>query len=144
MALKILLIGGDGGSHSASVTKNGELVTAPLEYDQSVYKEWGTAASGYTHFAPKTGEQFVITGFYLKADKQVSSSTDADVLLYEADEEDSATVSKILFETAMVQDETVTMTGIRLLVGKGKYVNGKTSDDDVHATVMGYYIPAVP
>ena len=42
---------------------------------------------------------------------------------------------------AMVEGDLLVLTGLNLLVNGGKYVNGKTSDDDIHMTIMGYYIP---
>ena len=42
----------------------------------------------------------------------------------------------------MVRGDRAGFTGLNIAVAIGKYVNAKTSDDDIHMTITGYYIPA--
>ena len=40
----------------------------------------------------------------------------------------------------MVRGEKSELFPLNILVAPGKYVNAKTTDDDIHMTIMGYYI----
>jgi len=52
-----------------------------------------------------------------------------------------ATVTKTLFSVSVLQYDQITIVPMNLLVSEGKFVNAKTTDDDVHLTLFGYYIP---
>jgi hypothetical protein len=138
------IVDGCGGTKSkACVTTNGQLITAPYAYDDVMSIELATANTGYSFFDPKHGKQFVITGFYLKADKQVSSTVEADVVIYESDNENDTTVDKALFSVSVLQFDQISLSPLNLLVNVGKFVNAKTTDDDIHMTIFGYYIPEI-
>ena len=141
MTVEVFLKGASGPSTAASVSRNGEVLIRRYTYDEAVYKEIGTDNTAVNFYGPKAGFQFVITGVVLKADAQVSTTTDAAVVIYEASTATTTTADKVLFQTAMLKSDQVAVTGMQLLVNKGKYVNGKTSDDDIHATILGYYVP---
>ena len=32
---------------------------------------------------------------------------------------------------------------LNILVAEGRFINGKTSDDDIHMTITGHFIPAL-
>ena len=137
------IIDGTGTGARACVTTNGQVVTAPYAYDDVSFMELAEANTAYNFFEPKDGKQFVITGMYAKADKQVSSTTEATVVLYEGDSSSTTTVDKTLFSAAVLQYDQISITPMNLLVTAGKFVNGKTTDDDVHVTLFGYYVPEV-
>lgn len=75
-----------------------------------------------------------------RADKQVSSTVDATVVIYEATTDSTTTVSKVLIQFAVVQGDIINPARLNLLVNEGRYVNAKTDDDDVHMTILGHYI----
>ena len=133
-------ITGSRGGAIAKVTSSGELVVAPLSYSETQFKELAVDNTAYNFYAPKPNKQFVITGIVAKADRDVATATDASVIVYEADEEDSLTVKKVLYQDAMVRGEKISLTDLKILVNAGVYINAKTSDDDIHMTIMGYYI----
>jgi hypothetical protein len=138
--IQVTIIDGSGNGRAARVTSIGQLVTAPFAYDETVFKELALADTAYNFWPPKPGEQFVITGVLFRADKQVSSTVDATVVIYEATTDTSTTVSKILIQFAVVEGDIINATALNLLVNEGRYVNAKTDDDDIHMTIMGYYI----
>lgn len=140
MSLPIRLVDGKTGV-SASVSKLGQFTTAPFAYDETVFNELATDNVAFNFYTPKAGKQFVVTGISAVADKQVSSTVSADVVVYEATSSSTTTVDKILFQTAMVQDQINILIPLNILVTAGKYINAKTTDDDIHMTIMGYYIP---
>ena len=134
---------GSGATTKAKVSGSGELVVAPLHYSESVFQELGVINTAYNFFLPKAHKQFVITGFSLKADRDVSQSADATVIIYEASAIDSLTVDKTLFQDAMIRGERTGYTNVNQLVNEGKFINAKTTDDDIHVTIFGYYINAL-
>lgn len=134
---------GRRGNWAADVTQLGQLVTAPFAYDETVFKELAADNTAYNFYKSKSGQQFVITGIRAKADRDVSNTVDADVVIYEAASEDTTTVDKILHQEAMIRGESITLVPLNILVAAGKYVNAKTTDDDIHMTLFGYYIPVL-
>lgn len=137
------IIDGCGTKNRACVTSNGQLITAPYAYDDVASVELAENDTAYNFFNPIDGKQFVITGVFAKADKQVSSTTEATLVLYESDEPESTTVDKTLFSVALLQYDQLGLLPLNLLVNKGKFVNAKTTDDDIHMTIFGYYIPEI-
>ena len=134
------IVDGSGSKSKAKVTNAGQLVTASLSYDLTIFNELGEINTAYNFYEPKAGCNFVITGVVAVADKQVSSAASADVVIYEAASAAATTVSKVLIQTAMVQDQIQIFLPINILVNEGVYINAKTTDDDIHMTIMGYYI----
>ena len=136
------------GTHNriAEVTALGQLVVAPLAYDDPAFKELAEPNTAYNFYKPISGQQFVITGIRAKADRQVSTTVDADVVVYEASAEGSTAglvVDRILHREAMVRGESFTLLPMNLLVNAGKFVNAKTTDDDIHMSIWGYYVSEV-
>ena len=129
------------GPYTAAVSQLGQLIVAPYAYDKTEYKELAAPNTAYNFYVPESGQQFIITGIRAKADRQVSPTSDADVVIYEAAAPDTTTVSKVLYQEAMVQGEAITLVPTNILVNTGVWVNAKTTDDDIHMTIFGYYIP---
>lgn len=140
MAIRVQLTGAN--NRIVEVTSLGQLVTAPLSYDETKFVELAEPNTAYNFYEPKPGQQFVITLIRAKADRQVSNTDDADVVIYEASSDSETIVDKVLHQEAMIRGEDMTLP-MNLLVAVGKFVNAKTTDDDVHMTVMGYYIPEI-
>ncbi|KKL60151.1 hypothetical protein LCGC14_2208190 [marine sediment metagenome] len=144
MSVKGQIVDGGGSGSSARVTSLGQLITAAHAYDETEFRELAEDATAYNFYAPQHGKNFVITGIVAVADKQVSSSVSAEVIVYEAVADDTTAVGKVLFQTAMVQDQIQLILPINIKVAVGVWINAKTSDDDIHMTIMGYYIPEPP
>lgn len=128
---------------SAKVTKSGELVVSPLSYDQTSFNELAEINTAYNFYTPISNKQFVITGVLSYGDKQVSSSTNATVIIYEASTIDTVTVDKVLVQFEIGQNQSIPFVALQLLVNKGVWINAKTDDDDIHMTIMGYYIKEI-
>lgn len=139
---KILVGDGRGNKFLATVSYRGELIVGPLSYSDTKFVELATANTAYNFYTAKVGKKFLITGIVAKADKQVSSTVDADVVVYESSASDSLTVDKVLFQAAMVQGDQVVLLPLNILTNEAVYINSKTTDDDVHMTIMGYYVDA--
>ena len=65
------------------------------------------------------------------------------MIVYEASSEGTTTVDKVLFEEAMVRGEKATLIPLNILVNEGKFVNAKTTDDDIHMTITGYFVDKI-
>lgn len=139
MAVPFAIQGGNSGV-LADVTSSGELVTAPLSYDETEFNVLSTINVGVNFYGPLPQKQFVITGIVFRADKNVSNVSDATVVVYEAADSDTATVDKVLMQFAVVRDDKVPLTGLRILAAPGKFINAKTDDASIHMTITGYYI----
>ena len=144
MTVPAEIVDGSGSRSKVRVSSIGQLTVAPFAYDETKFVELAVDNTAYNFYAPKAGKQFVITGVNAKADRDVSTTVYAVVIVYEAASASTTTVDKSLFQDAMVRGEKVTMMPLNILVNAGKYVNAKTTDDDIHMTIMGYYIPELP
>ncbi len=141
--IKTQIEDGGGNGRVAKVTSIGQLVTAPFAYDDTVFKELAAIDTAYNFYLPKAGQQFVITGVLFRADKDVSNTADATVVIYEATTGSTTTVAKVLIQFAVVRDDIINATALNLLVTEGLYVNAKTTDDDIHMTILGSYVDAL-
>lgn len=141
--LKTSITDGSGTGTGAKVTSIGQLVTAPFTYDSTIFKELAEINTAYNFYGPSSGQQFVITGIRAKADRDVSNTADAVVIIYEASSDSTTTVDKVLHQEAMIRGENVTWLPVNILVSGGKFVSAKTTDDDIHMTIMGYFIPTL-
>ena len=121
----------------------GQVITSAWEYDDTIFNVLDVDDTAYNFYPPRGNRQFVITGIYAVADKQVSASASASVVIYEATSITDTVASRVLLQTAMVQDQVQLFAPLNILVNRGTFVNAKTTDDDVHMTITGYYIPAV-
>ena len=128
-------------SNQASITSQGALVVAPYAYNESVFKELGTDDAGFTFYNPVVGRRFILDGFLAYGDKQVASVTNATVVIFEATSKDSSTVSKILFQFEIGQNQSISFSGTNIRAREGFFINAKTDDDDVHMTILGYFVP---
>lgn len=140
--IKSALVDGTGTSSEAKVTSRGQLVTAPLEFS-SAYNAAATANNtAYTLVEPLNGKRFVIDSIMLYANQGVSNTADATVDIYEATSNTSTTISTSLVQTNMVRGNRIVLSGVNLIVSEGVWVNVKTTDNDVYATIFGYYVSA--
>ena len=128
-------------STSARVLSTGQLVVGPAGFSDASVQTMGTAATPVSFFAPRQGQRFVITDILLYANRNVGVN-DATVVIYEsADGPATATETKILLQTEILKQSSRDLIGLNLATTEGNWINGVTDDDDVFATVMGYYVP---
>ena len=133
-----------GRVNEAGVTALGQVVIGTVAYDETEFNELATINTAFNFYQPKSGQQFVITAILAYGDKQVSTSTNATVIIYEAVTDVTITVSKVLLQFEIGQNQSLPFSPLNLLVAEGVFINAKTDDDDIHMTIMGYYIPVLP
>lgn len=137
-ALPVRLMG--DGSQQVAINEAGEILVSDGPYDLAKFNELATINTAYNFFGPRGRDQFVITGFLLYGDKQVNSSTNATVVIYESDQPDSTTEGRVLVQVEVGQNQSIPFPNIRILCNKGIYLNAKTDDDDIHMTIFGHYV----
>ena len=138
MSIPAYLVGRYG--QQVSVNDAGELLISDGPFDLTVFNELDIANQAYNFYGPKGQQQFVMTGFLMYGDKQVSGATNATVIIYEASAPDSVTVDKVLIQVEVGQNQAVPFPSIRVLANRGVYINAKTDDDDIHMTILGHYV----
>lgn len=140
MSLPVEITDGKGKNYKVKVSSIGQLIVAPVAYEETKFNELAADNTAYNFYGPKAGQQFVITGIRARADRDVSTTVDAVVVVYEAVASDTTTVDKVLHQENLVRSESINLIPTNILVNEGKYINAKTTDDDIHMTIFGYYI----
>ena len=132
------IVGSRGGA--AKVNNHGELLVSTGAYDLAVFNELSEINTASCFYKPLGLQQFVITGFLVYGDKQVSPTTNSTVVIYEASQEDTTTVDRVLVQFEVGQNQSIPFPNIRILCNSGKYINGKCDDDDIHMTIFGHFV----
>ena len=115
----------------------------PTPYDEAVFTTLDVDDTAYTYYKPKVDFQFLITGILAFADRDVNDQSDTVISIYESLGEGSGVPTKILLQFGMGKLTNLSLVPLNLLISSGVYVNAQTSDDDIHMTIMGHYIPKV-
>jgi spore germination protein YaaH len=140
MTIDTRLIDGRGTGQGARITAQGQLVVAPADFSESATQTMGTNDTPVNFWGPIQKKNFIITDILLYANKNVGAA-DATVTLYEStDGPATATQSKVILQTEMLKQTSRDLIGLNIRVTEGSWVNGVTDDDDIFATVAGYYI----
>ena len=140
MPLTVRLVGENG--KLVKFTENGEVVVAPFEYSDPIFQLLDVNDQVYNFFRPKPGEQLIITGITVSANRNVTTQTQVDI--YEATSDSSATITKQIRRLDIAKLDKWIEQGIQEEVSRGAFVNAKADDDDALCTISGYYIPALP
>jgi hypothetical protein len=141
MSIKTIIHDGKGKGSEARVSSRGQLVVAPLDFSTPYNVKAEVINTAYNLVKPKLGWQFIVTDILLYANKNVGAA-DATVNLYEATAVDSLTIAKSIIEIEMLKQTSINLTGLNMIVTEGRWINIKTDDDDIFATIMGYYAEA--
>lgn len=141
MPLKIEIIDGSGSGASATVTKRGELVTGRAAFSTAFTVEANVIDTAFNFVGPIQGQRFVISDILISANRSIGVN-DAEVVLYEAIADDTITVATTILEIELAKNGQRDLTGLNLIVSEGVWVNIKTNDATIFATVMGYYVRA--
>jgi hypothetical protein len=140
--IKSSIVDGSGANSEAKVTSRGQLVVAPLAFSEPYAVTMDATNTAFVVAPPINGKQFVITDIIVDAGKNVSASTAGTIVLYEANDATTTTPYKTVLSIEMLKNTARTLTGLNLIVNKGKWVSIKTTDATVTATILGYYVTA--
>lgn len=139
MSIEVQIVGKTG--RLAEVSPLGQLVTAPLAYATGTFQDMGTVDTAFNFVTPTPGKRFVITGLLISTNRNVGVNG-AIIIIYEAASATSTTVDKTLAQVEMTKNQLLPIPGLNSIVTEGKFVNGKTDDDDVSVTLSGYEVDA--
>lgn len=139
MAGDFHIVGTQKGAR-AQVSPYNELITAPYDYSTAYFQTLDVVDTAYVFVPPVQNKFFVVTSIILQADRDVSNSVPATVDIYEADQETDTTIAKSILRFDLLRRDTVIITPTNIKITEGRFLSGKTSDDDILATVSGYYV----
>ena len=123
----------------ARVTEFGQLVTSPIDYSLSSQVVAIVDDLPYTAVSPEQGRSIIITSIILTANKDVGVN-DATVTLYSASTA-GATTGEDILQLELERNGKLVLTGLNLKVDIGLFLNIKTSDTIVYATILYYRVP---
>lgn len=125
--------------NAAQVHADGRLFTGG-PFNLIEFKELAEDDTAYNFYPPRQFQQFVVTRIFAYGDKEVAANANATVEVYEATSASTITVSRIIMQFEIGQNEFHAFDTLALLVNTNRFINAKTSDDDVHMNILGYYI----
>lgn len=125
----------------ARVTKYGQLVTAPLSFSVPTSNNMVLINTPYNFIEPQPGQSIIITNVIVSADKNVSNTDPANVVVYQSDGINSLTNLGTLVQPQLLRGENLNFL-MNLIVGEGVWVNATTNDDAILLFLYYYYVPA--
>jgi len=128
-------------SNQAAITKNGELIVAPLSNNQSAHWKIDTINTAYNYAVPMTGKKMLLQNILVYANKNVGVN-DATITVYTSTAINSLTAVSTVLEIELPKYASRDITGLNLELPEGVFLNAKTDDNDVYLTMMGYYFDA--
>ncbi len=139
MAIDVQIVDGETG-RPVRILKFGSMAVSPVVSNLAEFRELGTINTAFNFYEPQGGRNFVISHIFAYGDKEVASNANATVEIYEATSATSTTVDKIILQFEIGQNEFHPFQDLNLLVSTDRFINAKTSDDDVHMNILGFFI----
>lgn len=131
-----------GNGVGAGVTDRGQLITAPIKYNEAIFRSFTVINTAYNFVKPKAGMRFVIDAIIFSGDRNVTQATGAVIEIYEAQSPTSTTVSNDLFTLDIGRLTGRSITGLNVITSEGVWINGKTDDANTNVTILGYFVKA--
>lgn len=131
----------DDSDIRARVTKYGQLVTAPLSFSVPTSASMTLINTAYNLIEPQPGQSIIITNVIASADKLVSNTDPADVVVYQSDGVNSLNNLGTLIRPQLLRGANQNFL-MNLIVGEGVWVNATTNDDAILLFLYYYYVPA--
>lgn len=141
MSLQVNIRDGDGKGSMAHITSRGVLVVGPIDFSVSYNQDVDTIDTAFNFVGPLAAKRFVVTDILLSTDRLIGNNG-AIIILYEATSSSTTTVTKTILEIEMLKSTVRDLTGLNMILTEGVWLNIKTDDDNVQATIMGYYVQA--
>jgi hypothetical protein len=123
------------------VTTYGALATGAVKFSDAYSVTANATNTAFNFVTPSGNQNFIITSIHLYANKNVGAN-DATVEIYEALAPDTTTVTKTIFTAEMLKQTSRDLTGLNISITASRWLNIKTDDDIIYATVLGYFIDA--
>ena len=136
MTLDVHIIGPDGDT--AKVTRQGAVKIIPNEFSKP-NKQSMTDANAVSFWPPRAGEKFIVTGVIVNTDRNIGVNG-ALIDIYEAVSASTTDIAESIISIDQAKSVTSALLPLFSEVTEGRWVNGKTDDNNVHVTVFGYYV----
>jgi hypothetical protein len=129
-----------GTSRKAKVGIDRRLAVGPADFSSAYNATLGVDDTVVNIVPAQADHRFIITGITLTGNRNISTTTDATVDIYEATSETSGTAEVNILTIPVARSTSINLPGLFLGCGEAVWINGKTSDDDVLVTIFGYYV----
>lgn len=129
----------NGHGYVARITPHGELVVSPAAPNQSRHNAMTVVDTAYNFAEPISGKKMRVQNILLYANKSVGVN-DATVTIYTANAADSVTIIDTIMVMEIPKYGSRDLINLNLELPEGVYLNAKTDDATVYATMMGYYL----
>lgn len=141
MPIDVHIVGGKT-NRRADIAGSGHLVVGEHAFNETEFKLLdSTAATAFNFYKPKADEQFIIKGIIAQANRDVSNTVEATVIIFEASSLTDTSADKILLQFGLNRFAVLNAPPLNIIVNEGKFVNATTDDASILMTIMGYYIP---
>jgi len=140
MSLPSTILDSKGTGNGVKVTSRGQLITAPLKFNETYFVSMTSPVIAYNFVEPNTRMQFVIDGIIFSSDKNVSSTNGAEIVIYTANSATSNTPIENLFTLDIGRLDKGSVTGLNVITDEGVWINGSTDDATTNLTIIGYYV----
>ena len=127
-----------GGNAEVQVTAHGELVVAPLSPNVSKHHTMALVDTAYNFAVPKIGQIMRLQNILIYANKGVGTN-DATIEVYTTNAIDSLEVIETVLTIELPKYASRDLIGLNLELPEGVFLNAKTDDNTIYATMMGYY-----
>ena len=127
---------------TARIDKSGYLAVGPAMPSMAFNATLGVDDTPVQIVPAKGSKSFYVTSIILTGNKNISTTVDAVVDIYTSQTTASATIATSLLSIPIGRSAQTVITGILIETEAGYFINGKTSDDDVLVTILGYYVDA--
>jgi len=141
MPVRVILDAGNG--KRAKWNELAQLETASGGFDLGNFKSLNATGTAFNFYTPIPGHQFIITGLFAFATKDVSDASATNIVIYEGTTPTTITVSRIVRQFGMGKLTVASQVGLRLLVSEGVFLNAKTDDDTIDLNIDGHFIPTI-
>ena len=121
----------------AKVTSNGEVVTASIAHSEPYYVSLDVQDVVYNVVPARVNKQFIITGIFIAANKQIAADT--IIQLYESLSDDGG-VDKSILVVAMTKSTQTILMPLSMISGPTRWINAIADDRVIDITVFGYYV----
>jgi len=111
---------------------------APLSPNVSQHHDMTAINAAYNFAVPIHGKIMRLQNILLYANKAVGTN-DATVVIYTTDAVDSLVIGETIMTIELPKYGSRDLIGLNLELPIGVYLNAKTDDATVYATMMGYY-----
>ena len=130
------------GTHgrSPTITEYGQLVVGPIAYSKSSVVVINATGTGFMAIPPVAGHKIVLTSAFVRADKNVSSTIESDILVYESKTNTGTTSYSDILNIGLIKQQFVNIP-MSYISSEGTWILCSASDATVDISLFYYYVP---